>query len=169
MTVITDTRANCIAKKLGKKNSRKCWNWAPKTRHQKHGNFVTFLCVQRVLHWIIVFDPTIRQRLAFTSFYFFFDHFDWQKLISNRENRQCQRSSNLSDGLFIAEYFESDKQRWLDAQRHRSDGLRWETERASSRKAWKKRPFSLSRSWTTVLWQTFKPQLSVQSRTRKPE
>ena len=39
---------------MGKTNSRKCWNWAPKTRLQKHGNFVTFLCVQRVLHWIIV-------------------------------------------------------------------------------------------------------------------
>ena len=52
--MIIDTRANSIAKKLGKKNSRKCWNWAPKTRHQKHEIFVTFLCVQRVLHWIIV-------------------------------------------------------------------------------------------------------------------
>ena len=42
---------------MGKKYSRKCWNRAPKTRHQQHGNLVTFLCVQRVLHWITVSAP----------------------------------------------------------------------------------------------------------------
>ena len=52
--VITDTGANCIAKKERQKAERKCWIWALKTRPPKHGNFVTFLCMQRVPEWIIV-------------------------------------------------------------------------------------------------------------------
>ena len=52
--VIIDTGANCIAKKERQKAERKCWNWALKTRPPKHGNFVTFLCMQRVPEWIIV-------------------------------------------------------------------------------------------------------------------
>ena len=55
VVVIIDTRANCIAKKERQNAERKGWNWALKTRHQKHGNFVTFLCMQRVPEWITVF------------------------------------------------------------------------------------------------------------------
>ena len=58
VVVIKDTRANCIAKKECPKAERKCWNWALKTRHQKRGNFVAFLCMERVSEWITVRDGT---------------------------------------------------------------------------------------------------------------
>ena len=54
VVVIIGTRANCIVKKERQKAERKCWNWALKTRPPKHGNFVTFLCMQRLPEWIIV-------------------------------------------------------------------------------------------------------------------
>ena len=52
--VIIDTKANCIATKERQKAERTSWNWALKTRPPKHGNFITFHCMQRVPEWIIV-------------------------------------------------------------------------------------------------------------------
>ena len=54
VVLIIDTRANCIAKKERQKGERKCSNLALKTKHQKRGNFVTFLCMERVPEWITV-------------------------------------------------------------------------------------------------------------------
>ena len=46
-----------IAKEEHQKAERKCWTWALKTRHQKHGNVVTFFCMQRVPEWMTVLIP----------------------------------------------------------------------------------------------------------------
>ena len=49
------------------------------------------------------------------------------KLFSNqkkKKNRPSKRSPRLSGGLFVSKFFKSEKQRSLDDQRHRSDGLR---------------------------------------------
>ena len=45
------------------------------------------------------------------------------KTVLKLKKRPCKRSSRLSCGLLESEYFQSEKQRSLDDQRHRSDGL----------------------------------------------
>ena len=100
------------------------------------------------------FDPTIGRRLAFACFPVFFDHFDWQNLFSNqKKKRPCKHSTGLSGGLLVSEFFQSEKQRSLDDQQHRSDGLHWANRKSIVTQSlnWKRGPFSLSRSWYRTL------------------
>ena len=110
-----------------------------------------------VFFFFAFFDPTIGRRLAFACFPFFFDHFDWQKLFSNQKKKKAMQalwaSPRLSGGLLVSEFFQSEKQRSLDDQRHLSDGLRWAHRKTIVTQSlnWKRGPFSLSRSWYRTL------------------
>ena len=115
------------------------------------------------------FDPAKGRRLDFACFPFFFDHFDWQKLFSNNK-RPCKRSSRLNGGLLVSEFFQREKQPYWTANGVDRTVSVEQTERASSRKAWIEREgYIPCPAHATGLWQTFKPQLSVQSRTSKPD
>ena len=119
------------------------------------------------------FDPTIGRRLAFACFPFFFDHFDWQKLFSNQKKWPCKRSEPLPASVVGSSYLSSskvkNKDRWTTNGIDRTVSVE-HTERPSSRKAWlEKEGHFPCPAHGTGLWQTFKPQLSFQSRTSKPD
>ena len=63
-----------------------------------------------------------------------------------KKKRPCKRSSRLSGGLLVSDFFQSEKPRSLDDQRHRSDvdGLRWANRNkiVSQSLKWKRGPFS---------------------------
>ena len=46
------------------------------------------------------------------------------KTVLKPKQRPCKRSFRVSGGLLVSEFFQSEKQRSLDDQRRRSDGLR---------------------------------------------
>ena len=62
-----------------------------------------------------------------------------------KKKRPCKRSFPLSGGLLVSELFQSEKQRSLDDQRHRSDGLRWANRKTrgivTQSLNWKRGPF----------------------------
>ena len=99
------------------------------------------------------FGPTIGRRLAFACFPFFFDHFDWQ-ICSQTKKKAMQ-------ALFPPQWrapriwvLPKWKQRSLDDQRRRLDGLRWAYWKSIVTQSlnWKRGPFSLSRSsWHRTL------------------
>ena len=84
------------------------------------------------------------------------------KNCSQTKKRPCKRSSRLSGGLLVSEFFQSEKQRSLNHQRHWSDGLRWANRKSIVTQSlnWKRGPFSLSRSWYRTLTDVQTPIVS---------
>ena len=86
------------------------WRERVKTCLYVHLILVVAMSVQITLSW--VFFGILSLRLTKT-------------ILKPKKKRPCKRSSRLSGGLLVSEFFQSEKQRSLDDQRHRSDGLRW--------------------------------------------
>ena len=125
----------------------------------------------RWLFFSAFFDPTIRGRLAFACFLFFFDHFDWQKLFSNQKKKGNASAlpASVAGSSCLSSSKVKNKDRWTTNGIDRTVSVE-QTERPSSRKAWIEREGHFPcPAHGTGLWQTFKPLLSFQSRTSKPD
>ena len=97
----------------------------------------------------------------------------WQTktVLKPKKKRPCKCSSRLSGGLLVSEFFQSEKQRSLDDQRHWSDSLRWANRKTrgivTQSLKWKRGPFSLSGSWYRTLTDVQTPIAPVRSITHK--
>ena len=83
-----------------------------------------------------------------------------------KKKKPCKRSSRLSGGLVVSEFFQSEKQRSLDDQLHRSDGLRWANRKSIVTQSLNWEGHFPCTAHGTGLWQTFKLQF-VRSITHK--
>ena len=136
---------------------------------------LTHVCVySRATHddfFSAFFDP-IGRRLAFACFPLFFDHFGWQKLFSNQKKGHASgipASVAGSSYTYLSSPKVKNKDRWTTNGIDRTVSVE-QTERPSSRKAWIEREGHFPcPAHGTGLWQKLKPQLSVQSRTSKPD